>query len=214
MRHLLIATATAVAISASFTSFAAAAADASPAGGFVHFGAGQVIHDTSLSTYFDGKRMLGYDLLGGYRWAIGNSTALGFEAGAAHLGASEQFKRGAANRPTVKNGLGANAWLTGANVKWAMGSGVSLTGRLGLAYVNVRATSEVITSQRRSLSWTHLHGVTRYVGLGAGYALTEQFDLTLQATHYTSIFADASDARLKLGKWSATTVNLGAEYRF
>lgn len=212
MRHLFIATA--VAISISFTSFAALAADTSPAGGFVHFGAGQVIHDTSLSTYFDGKRALGYDLFGGYRWAVGKSTAVGLEVGAAHLGATEQFKRGAANRPTVKNGLGANAWLAGANVKWAMGDAMSLAGRAGLARVNVRATSEVITSQRRSLSWAHLAAYTPYIGLGAGYALTGQLDLTLQATHYVTASFGSRHARTGLRDWNGTTVNLGAEYRF
>ena len=212
MRHLLIATA--VAISASFTSFAAFAADTSPAGGFIHLGAGQTIHDTALSSYFDGKRTLGYDLFGGYRWEMGKGVALGFEAGAAHLGASEQFRRGSASRPTVKSGLGANAWLAGANMKWAVGDDVSLTGRAGLARVNVRATSEVITGRLRSVSHARLSANTPYVGVGIGYALTEQLDLTLQITHYASMSSSARAGRPALRDWNGTTVNLGIEYRF
>jgi len=212
MRHLCIATAVATCLS--FTSFAAVAADTPLAGGFVHVGAGQVIHQTSLSTYFDGERMLGYDLTGGYRWAMGGKLALGFELGAAHLGASEQFKRGSATRPTVKNGLGANAWLAGANMRWAMGDGFSLTGRAGVAHVHVRASWEEITRDRRSVRHARLSANTPYVGFGAGYALTEQADLTLQVTHYASATSHARRARASLHDWNATNVNVGVDYRF
>ncbi len=212
MRHLFIATAVATCVS--LTSFAAFAADASSAGGFIHIGAGQVIHDTNLSSYFDGKRTLGFDLSGGYRWAVGSDAALGFELGAAHLGASEQFKRGSATRPTVKNGLGANAWLAGANVRWAMGDGFSLTGRAGVAHVHVRASWEEITKNTRSVRRARLSANTPYVGIGAGYALTEQADLTLQVTHYASTRSDNRLARASLHDWNATSVNLGIGYRF
>lgn len=205
MQKLLLATA--IAVSTSFTSFAALAADNSTGGAFAHIGWGQARYHNDFSQ-LDRRKTANYELLGGYRWGLGHSFALGVEGGFTHLGSIHRVER--TRLGSAKYDLHAKAWLAGANAKWNMTKDFSLVGRAGVALVDARFDGRSLGNENfkaRSEGSTS----TAYFGLGVDYALTRHLDLTLQATRYgTRSVATANYAN----RWDIVTYNAGAEYRF
>lgn len=212
MQKILLATA--VAASISFASFATYASDdmsgMTHGGAFAHIGAGQARHLAGPST-FGAQRAFGYDLTGGYRWGVSEHVAVGVEGGYAHLGSFDHLNFAAPGGRQVKNSVGSSAWLAGANLMWTVVDRFSLTGRAGLADVRSRFSTEVIGS-RRSATLGTVSTRSAYFGLGVAYGLTDQLDLTLQATRFAKVPVKA--ARGKGSEASASTVNAGVEYRF
>jgi len=204
MQKLLVATA--IAVSTSFASFAALAAENSGSGAFAHIGMGQAHYHTGLKP-LDRERVATYDLLGGYRWGLGETFALGAESGYARLGSIDHVDYAAATH--VKYDLRAGAWLAGANAKWNVTRDFSLVGRAGSAWVHAHGHARSTKGNSYKAQATTTNTVA-YLGLGVGYALTNHVDLTLQATRY----GWRSSTRRGNNGVIVTTYNAGVEYRF
>lgn len=177
MQKLLFATA--VALSSSLASFAAPAADAS-SGAFVHAGMGKTRYVTGVKP-FNGKQGASFDLLGGYRWGLGRDFALGGEAGFAQLGSVDhRFPAVGKKLWATQNLMQASAWLAGVNAKWSLTEQLLLVGRVGIAHIKTRFSHRPAGS-KRTTQRESIQSRTPYFGIGIGYAVTEHFDLTLQA---------------------------------
>lgn len=205
MQKLVLATA--VAISTSFTSFAAFAADGSNSGAFVHLGVGKARYNTGLKS-LDRDKANTYDLLGGYRWGLGKTFALGVEGGFVQLGSINRVDRSFGT--PVKYNLQAWGWLAGANAKWNATRNFSLTGRIGTARLHARADAHSVANPSNR-SWSEASNDAAYFGLGAGYAITDHLDLTMQITQYRP---DFSASQNHVSRETITTYNAGVEYRF
>jgi hypothetical protein len=211
MQKLLLATA--IAVSTSFASTAALAADDSNGGAFVHLGAGKTNYLTQVKT-FDGKKATSLDVLGGYRWGLGHGFAVGVEGGFAHLGTVEKKgQRPAPKQKGARDSMTSHAWLVGANAKWNVTENVSLTGRAGSARIQTRIESRAAGEKNPHYRATFTRPTT-YFGLGAGYAITDHLDLTVQATRYRNSSVQIRNAKGRYSDWAATTYNAGVEYRF
>ncbi|NID17339.1 outer membrane protein [Luteibacter yeojuensis] len=214
MQKLLLATA--VAASVSLASFAAVAANGSD-GAFVHLGAGKARHNSHIEIV-DGKtpdqrRPNSYDIMAGYRWGLGSNLALGAEGGFAYLGSIRQRVYDDASPAGTRNSLFTGAWLAGLNTRWNMSDDLSLIGRTGIARVRSRlATENLATSASATLGTVSRN--TPYFGVGLGYALTRELDLTVQATRYDARSVRAQYKNGGVRDWSANTFNAGVEYRF
>jgi len=202
MQKLLFATA--IAVSTSFAPLAAFAADDSNDGAFAHVGIGRSTVFTGPGE-FDRKKATSFDLTGGYHWGLGRSFALGAEGGYAYLGSVRKtYIHGSPAKAVTKHRMRTGAWLVGVNAKWNMTDHLSLIGRAGEARVRGRDSSR--TNGSRNMGTVDSSRWMPYFGLGVGYALTSQLDLTLQATRYGK--------KTGSNDWSATTYNAGVGYHF
>ncbi|SEO40747.1 Outer membrane protein beta-barrel domain-containing protein [Luteibacter sp. UNC138MFCol5.1] len=178
------------------------------------------------SNYRADKKDTMFGVIGGYRWIIDDAWSIGPEAGYVDLGGADYSgSNGSIIRPIgIRAKLTNKAVLLGANSKWLIGDGWSLTLRTGLA----RARSEQKSSYEHvptyggglvlPAPYTEYDRSTSndtgfYGALAVGYDFTDHFGVTLGYEHYSFRFNRHSerwpDFDQNIGVWAA-----GAEFRF
>jgi OmpA-OmpF porin, OOP family len=215
MQKVLLSVAAAAALS--FASFSAAAVTQD--GAFIGVNGGRSHYSVS-HTYFDDNNDTGFGAVVGYRWVVDRPFSLGVEVGYANLGkqtAKDSYIQlvDVAYATDYKYKFKSQALLIGANGKWDLPHGWTITARAGFAHsrstfdVSATTSSSHGTSSEWSSEDTNDNGV--YAGLGFGYDFNENFGLTLTYDHFATKAQDIiGDKR---------TVNVGvtglaAEYRF
>ncbi|MDR6643852.1 opacity protein-like surface antigen [Luteibacter sp. 1214] len=224
MQKILHATLAAVALAS--LSLPAAAST----GTFLKLGAGEARYGTGEKR-FDGKKHMSYDVVGGYRWQIANTFALGVETGYVDLGgsthrvadpAAKQDTRNSRrpipgkpqNKPKrpvptywEKSTLSARAFVLGVNARWQVGEQWSLTTRSGIARTH---TALEVHTRRRSAA-VSTSGITPYLGAGIGFAVTPNTDLSLDVSRYA-----LAGTRGRAGgtRMHVHTIHAGVDMRF
>lgn len=224
MQKVLHATLAAVALAS--LSFSATAST----GTFLKFGAGEARYGTGEKR-FDGKKHMSYDLVGGYRWRMADTFALGVETGYVDLGgatyrvadpAAKQDTRNSRRpirgkpqdkpkRPTPtyreKSTLSARAFVLGTNARWQVGEQWSLTARSGI----VRTHTALDVHTRRNSTAVSTSGIAPYLGVGTGFAVTPTTDLTLDVARYALA---GTHVRPGGNRVHVHTIHAGLEMRF
>lgn len=215
MQKVLLSAAAAAALS--LASFSASAVTQN--GWFIGVNGGSSHYSVS-HTSFDDKNDSAFGGVAGYRWVVDRPFSLGVELGYVDLGkekASQDFRYGNALEDHYRAEFKGQALLIGANGKWDLPHGFTITARLGVAHSRTKYNetyyyagyygSPSTTYQYRKDS--NDNGI--YAGLGFGYDFNENIGITATYDHY-SLKADdiTGDKR---------TVNVGVtglavEYRF
>jgi opacity protein-like surface antigen len=215
MQKVLLSAAAAAALS--LASFSAGAVTQN--GWFIGVNGGSSHYSVS-HTSFDDNNDTAFGAVTGYRWVVDRPFSLGVEVGYANLG------KMSASGGTIQlidvpytidyhDTFKVQALLVGANGKWDLPHGWTITARAGLAHSRSKYNqSETVSSSHGTNSAWDSHDSNDngiYAGLGFGYDFNENFGITATYDHY-SLKADdiTGDKR---------TVNVGVtglavEYRF
>lgn len=215
MQKVLLSVAAAAALS--FASFAVSAATHD--GAFVAVNGGGSHYDVSHAN-FDDKNDTSVGVLAGYRWVVDRPFAIGVEAGYVDLGkmtATDAFVD-TDNRysDTYKYKFKGKALLVGANGKWDLPHGFTITARAGIAHSRIDYTiHEHVEDNGTTGDYKLFDGDSNdnaiYAGLGFGYDFNEHFGITATYDHYALKAEDITGDK--------RTVNVGVfggmlEYRF
>ncbi|QWT19832.1 porin family protein [Bacillus sp. NP157] len=213
MQKVLLSVAAATALS--LASFSAAAV--TQQGAFVSVNGGSSHYSVS-HTSFDDNNDTAFGALAGYRWVVDRPFSLGVEVGYVDLGsmkASDDYSF-PGQTDVYKAKFKGQALLVGANGKWDLPHGFTITAHAGLAHSRVKySISEYVSpSQPGYTPYYSNHdsndnGV--YGGLGFGYDFNENLGLTLVYDHYATKAENITGDK--------RTVNVGVtglslEYRF
>lgn len=161
---------------------------------------GQVGRTHMNSNWYDGHDT-GYQLTGGYRWAMGQSTLLGVEAGYNDLGNIDVDN--VFNSQDVYNHSQSelHGWMLGANGHFNLNPNWYISARAGLYQWKGHGLSDNENPLNRSLDKTDW-----YAGAGFGYDFASNFSVGLNYDYY-----HAKKDHVDL---STDMVSVGAEYRF
>ncbi|QDE41205.1 hypothetical protein FIV34_19370 [Luteibacter pinisoli] len=213
MQKVLLSVAAAAALS--FASFSAAAATHD--GAFISVNGGSSQYDISHTRWQD-KNDTAFGVTTGYRWVVDRPFALGVEVGYANLGKmsakldySDNFYSDVVNYKQKGQAL-----LVGANGKWDLPHGFTITGRLGVAHSRLKYTAnehlspaipgyDVFHDERTSSD----NGI--YAGLGFGYDFTPNIGITVTYDHYST---KAEDVLLDKRGVDISVYGAAVEYRF
>ncbi|MGA7437811.1 MAG: outer membrane beta-barrel protein [Luteibacter sp.] len=215
MQKVLLSVATAAALT--FASFSAGAV--TQQGAFIAVNGGKSHFDVSHS-YFDDNNDTAFGATAGYRWVVDRPFSLGVEVGYANLG-KQTAQRGNIQLVDVpittdtRYKFKTQAIMVGANGKWDLPHGFTITARAGIAHSRSTfdVTSTTTSSHGTSSEWgsedSNDNGV--YGGLGFGYDFNENFGITLTYDHFAVKAQDITNDK--------RTVNIGVtganlEYRF
>ncbi|UPG94216.1 outer membrane protein [Luteibacter aegosomatissinici] len=215
MQKVLLSAAAAAALS--LASFSAAAV--TQQGAFIGVNGGQSHYDISHS-YFSDHNDTAVGVVAGYRWVVDRPFSLGVEVGYADLGnmkGSQALTSGVYD-VDYRAKFKGEVLLVGANGKWDLPHGFTITARAGFAHSRSKYNEDFYyTSTSACCANEEYHSRNQstdngvYGGLGFGYDFNENFGITLTYDHYALKAEDiTSDKR---------TVNVGvtglaAEYRF
>jgi OmpA-OmpF porin, OOP family len=212
MQKVLLTVAAAAALS--LASFSAAAV--TQQGAFVSVNGGSSHYSVSHSN-FDDNNDSAYGALVGYRWVVDRPFSIGVEAGYVYLGAQKASGRltGDDYYLDYHDKFKGEAVLVGANGKWDLPHGWTITARAGLAHSRAKydSTETYVGCCGSQDFWFHKQSSDNgvYGGLGFGYDFNENFGITATYDHYALKAEDViGDKR---------TVNIGVtglnlEYRF
>lgn len=218
MQKVLLSVAAAAALS--FASFSAVAATHD--GAFISVNGGRSDYDLSHSN-FDDKNDHAIGGVAGYRWVVDRPFSIGVEAGYVDLGSMTATNTIASSyydydfSDTFKYKFKSRAVLIGANGKWDLPNGFTITARAGLAHsrtsYSVNSHFEDNTGDVEDTK-VYDHQSTDnaiYAGLGFGYDFNEHFGITVTYDHYALKADDLTGDK--------RTVNVGVfggalEYRF
>jgi len=216
MQKVLLSVAAAAALS--FASFAASAATHD--GAFISVTGGSSRYDVSHAN-FDDKKDSSVGALAGYRWVVDRPFSIGVEAGYVDLGkmtSTEDYWVVPAYgiHDTLSYKFKGKSVLIGANGKWDLPNGFTITAHAGLAHsqmdysIRERDTSPGFDKTYNLLDETS-HDNAIYAGLGFGYDFNEHFGITVVYDHYALKAEDITGDK--------RTVNVGVfggmlEYRF
>ena len=143
----------------------------------------------------------GYQLDGGYRWALANGFALGPEIGYNDLG-NIRAKNVFNSNPVVAPGKSSlHGWTAGANAKYNFTPNWYVSARTGLYAWNGHGMTRDITPVSTGRS-----GDGYYGGVGVGYDFSRRFGVGVGYDYYR---AKKNDINLSTGLLSAQ-----AEVRF
>lgn len=143
----------------------------------------------------------GYQISGGYRWALGNGFALGPEVGYNDLG-NIRLKNVFNSNPVVAPGKASlHGWTVGANAKYNFDPNWYVSARTGLYGWNGSGLNRDIAPIR-----VHRDGDGYYGGVGVGYDFSRKFGVGIGYDYYR---AKKHDINLSTGLLSAQ-----AEVRF
>lgn len=172
--------------------------------------------------YHADKKDAMFGVIGGYRWTIDEVWSIGPEAGYVDLGGADyRGSNGSIILPfDIRTKLTNKAVLLGANSKWLIGDGWSLTLRTGLARTRSEQKSSyeyvggiVLPGQHIGHDRSTSNDTGFYGALAVGYDFTDNFGVTLGYEHYSFRFHThserSSDFDQNIGAWAA-----GAEFRF
>jgi hypothetical protein len=214
----------------SATTFAFAIAFASPiihaegSGAFVSIDAGRSRLDVSKLEFAD-RTDTAYGVLGGYRWPVTRTFALGIEGGYAYLGKAKDHSTSAytlqgidgphALRGDDRRYDKSQALMLGVNIRWELPAHWAVTAHGGRARYR---TNFVIDSQ---FSFDNLSDADHYdakhtsndfyYGFGVGYDVTKQFGLTTTYDRYSPVFAYVPG---DTATHTVAVTGIRAEYRF
>ncbi|HET6586600.1 MAG TPA: porin family protein [Oleiagrimonas sp.] len=163
---------------------------------------GQVGRTQMNNDWYDGHDT-GYQLTGGYRWALGQSTLLGIEGGYNDLGNINFDPGNVFNSNDVYNRTQSelHGWMLGANGHFNLNPNWYVSARAGLYQWKGHGLSNNENPLRRDLDKTDW-----YTGVGFGYDFASNFSVGLNYDYY---HAKKDDVDL-----STDMVSVGAEYRF
>lgn len=177
---------------------APAMAENNPDGWFLSGNVGRVAIDEDL---YDGEDT-GYAVQGGYRWAVGRSSAIGVELGYNDLGNIELGDALVDDDPVLdQNASELHGWIAGANGRFAFTPKWYASARGGVYIWRGHGFSndnELLSQDLDETSW--------YAGVGVGYNVTPAFSLGLNYDYY--------DAEQGLADLGTDMLSAGAEYRF
>lgn len=212
MQKVLLSVAAAAALSC--VSFSAAAVTQN--GAFISVNGGSSHYSVS-HTSFDDNNDTAFGAVTGYRWVVDRPFSLGVEAGYVYLGEQKASGRlvGDGYHVDYRDKFKGEAILLGANGKWDLPHGLTITARAGFAHSRAKYDSEstYVGCCGSQDYWYHNdsndNGV--YGGLGFGYDFNENFGITLTYDHYALKAEDITGDK--------RTVNVGVtgaalEYRF
>jgi OmpA-OmpF porin, OOP family len=214
MQKVLLSVAAAAALS--FASFSAAAVTQD--GAFIGVNGGRSHYSIShVNSNFNDYNDTAFGAVAGYRWVVDRPFSLGVEAGYVDLG-----------RMTLSQGyitysyedkIKGQALLIGANGKWDLPHGFTITARAGFAHSRTKLDETITYSNYNIIGGkpgtekyhqdSNDNGI--YGGLGFGYDFNENFGITLTYDHYALKAENITGDK--------RTVNVGvtgvaAEYRF
>jgi OmpA-OmpF porin, OOP family len=216
MQKVLLSVAAAAALS--FASFSASAATHD--GAFISVTGGGSHYDVSHAN-FDDKKDTSFGALAGYRWVVDRPFSLGVEAGYVDLGkmtatTNELSLPEFGLNGTLNYKFKGKAALVGANGKWDLPNGFTITAHAGIAHsqmdysIREHVTGPGFDNTHNLVNETS-HDNAIYAGLGFGYDFSEHFGITLVYDHYALKAEDITGDK--------RTVNVGVyggtlEYRF
>jgi OmpA-OmpF porin, OOP family len=213
MNKVVLSVAAAAALS--FASFGASAATHD--GAFVAVNGGSSHFDVS-HTNFDDNNDTAIGGMVGYRWVVDRPFAIGVEGGYVDLGNmswKDQVKFGNIT-DSATGKYKAKALLIGANGKWDLPHGFTITAHAGVAHSKIEySVNEYVNPP--IAGYTPFHGKVDshdnaiYGGLGFGYDFNPNFGITVNYDNYALKAEDVNGDK--------RTVNIGvfgvqAEYRF
>ncbi|MGA7437812.1 MAG: outer membrane beta-barrel protein [Luteibacter sp.] len=190
MQKVLLSVAAAAALSFASLSASAATHD----GAFIGVNGGGSHYDVTRSSFGD-KTDTAYGVVAGYRWVVDRPFSIGVEVGYVDLGkmTSTDTLGGAGYGflDTFDYKLKSKAVLVGANGKWDLPNGYTITARAGIAHsrtnydVNVREDVEGQSSVFANVYSSQSTDNAIYAGLGFGYDFNEHFGITVTYDHYS-----------------------------
>lgn len=187
----------AAAIAASPVAFAQSAPPPYQDGWFANAQVGRSHMDHSVYQGHD----TGYQLTGGYRWAVAPSVLLGVEGGYNDLGnikVSNAFRSGDVFNRTQSE---LHGWMLGGNGHFSVAPNWYVSARAGLYQWKGHGLSNNANPLRRSLDKTDW-----YSGVGFGYDFSNRVSVGLNYDYF-----HANKDRVNL---STDMVSVGAAYRF
>ncbi len=163
---------------------------------------GQVGRTQMNNDWYDGHDT-GYQLTGGYRWAVGQSALVGVEGGYNDLGNIDIDPGNIFNNKDVYNRTSSelHGWMLGGNGHFNLTPNWYVSARAGLYQWKGHGLSNNKNPLDRSLSKTDW-----YSGVGFGYDFSNNMSVGLNYDYY---HADKDNVDL-----STDMVSVGAEYRF
>jgi OmpA-OmpF porin, OOP family len=213
MQKVLLSAAAAAAFS--LASFPAAAVTQN--GAFIGVSGGKTHYSVSHSdTNFNDNNDTAFGAVAGYRWVVDRPFSLGVEAGYVDLG-RRKASQGYITY-SFDDKYKAQAVVVGANGKWDLPHGFTITARAGFARVRSKLNETYTTydyliggiqqTTYRFHDSSNDNGI--YAGLGFGYDFNENIGITLIYDHYTFKVHDLGDrSRVNVG-----TMGAALEYRF
>jgi hypothetical protein len=212
MQKVLLSVAAAAALS--FASFSASAV--TQQGWFVGVNGGSSHYSVS-HTSFDDNNDSAFGAVAGYRWVVDRPFSLGVEAGYVDLGKQKANGRTMGDVYTLDYDakFKGQALLIGANGKWDLPHGWTITARGGFAHTRTKYDeTDVYTGCCGTDTYRYHKDSTDngvYGGLGFGYDFNENVGITLNYDHYALKADDITGDK--------RTVNVGVfgaavEYRF
>ena len=213
MQKVLLSVAAAAALSFASLSANAATHD----GAFISVNGGGAQYDMSHTGWGD-KHDSAYGVTAGYRWVVDRPFSLGVEVGYVDLGKMSQKDDYSDDdyKDVVKFTQKGQAVLVGANGKWDLPNGFTITARLGVAHSRVKFKGNEYLSPdipgyepyHESRSSTD-NGI--YAGLGFGYDFTPNIGITVNYDHYSLKAEDVLGDRRGV---DVSVYGAAVEYRF
>lgn len=146
---------------------------------------------------------IGYQLNGGYRWAIAPSVLLGVEGGYSYLGSFGGRNPSVPLTGPAPLDATLHGWTLGGDAHVNLTSNWYVSGRAGLFHWNGRNTALSATPTPVTFDG---HGNDWYAGAGFGYDFSNNTSVGLNYDYYD---AKKNGTDLSTGLWSVS-----AEYRF
>ncbi|HEY4091900.1 MAG TPA: outer membrane beta-barrel protein [Luteibacter sp.] len=208
----------AAAAAATFFLAALPAAAATQQGAFISVNGGRSHYDVNhLTTNFNDMDDRAFGALAGYRWVVDRPFAIGVEAGYVNLG---RFTAGQGhNSYRFEDKVKSEAVLIGANGKWDLPHGFTITAHTGLAHSRAKLDEEYVSYTYAISGYyettTHYRQTSNdngiYAGIGFGYDFNENFGITATYDNYSLKAEDITGDK--------RTANVGVfggalEYRF
>jgi len=179
------------------------------------FGSGFSNGSGSLFSNKNGRRT-GYNVLGGYRWKVGQDLGLGLEAGYTDLGnykLSNLTSSGSVNQSSRENAL--RGWQLGANGRINLLPQWYISAHGGYFHANNDGGA-----YNDTLSQDLFHGGDRggfYGGLGTGWDINQHFGVGVKYDYYHvsagNIYDTPTNSNFAVRR-STGIVSVDAEYRF
>ncbi|HEX7341889.1 MAG TPA: porin family protein [Rhodanobacteraceae bacterium] len=197
MKKILVAAALAAAGMVAIPAFAQSVPTPDHSGWYVNGQVGSTHMNSHIYTGHD----TGYQLTGGYRWALGSSALLGVEGGYNDLGNIKVSNAFTGKDVFNRSQSALHGWLLGANGHFNITPNWFVSARAGLYQWKGHGISNNSNPLRRSLDKT-----SWYSGVGFGYDFSNNMSVSL---HYDYYHAEKDHIDL-----STNFVSVGAEYRF
>ncbi|MBB6242629.1 porin family protein [Rhodanobacter sp. MP1X3] len=179
------------------------------------FGSGFSNGSGSLFSNKNGRRT-GYNVLGGYRWKVGQDLGLGLEAGYTDLGnykLSNLTSSGSVNQSSRENAL--RGWQLGANGRINLLPQWYISAHGGYFHANNDGGA-----YNDTVSQDLFHGGDRggfYGGLGTGWDINQHFGVGVKYDYYHvsagNIYDTPTNSNFAVRR-STGIVSVDAEYRF